>query len=174
MGSQKSLTDSRGAATESLAKHGANAGNPPAAPPLPVRLIAPFRAIKMSHMYTSLLSHCIFSTKDRAPEIDEELRPQLFAYMGGIARSIDCAALLINGVADHVHLLLSLPATLSMADAMRLIKTNSSKWVHEQWPARSGFAWQSGYGAFSVSLHGLFPTACAVGYFFAAAPRLHK
>jgi putative transposase len=105
----------------------------------------------MPHTYTNLLSHCIFSTKDRVPDIDADLLPKLCAYMGGIVRSIGGVALLINGVTDHVHLLASLPPALSMSDAMRLIKTNSSKWVHEQWPARAAFAWQTGYGAFSVS-----------------------
>lgn len=105
----------------------------------------------MAHTYTSLHYHCIFSTRNREPHIDVDLRPKLFPYMGGIVRSIGGSALLINGVADHVHMLMSLPARLTMADAMRLIKTNSSKWIHEQSPARSSFSWQTGYGAFSVS-----------------------
>ena len=56
-----------------------------------------------------------------------------------------------DGPADHGHLLLALPASVSVADAMRVVKTNSSRWVHEQWPQRRSFAWQTGYGAFSVS-----------------------
>jgi putative transposase len=105
----------------------------------------------MAHTYASLFYHCIFSTKDRAPQIVPQLAPDLFAYMGGIVRSLHGIPLLINGVADHVHMLIALPATLSIADAMRLVKTNSSKWVHERFPDHASFAWQSGYGAFSVS-----------------------
>jgi REP element-mobilizing transposase RayT len=58
---------------------------------------------------------------------------------------------MVNGTADHVHLLLRLPPSASIAEAMRVLKTNSSRWVHEKWPSRSTFGWQTGYGAFSVS-----------------------
>lgn len=105
----------------------------------------------MAHTFTNLLTHIIFSTKHRAPQIDQSLKPQLLAYMGGIVREINSAALLVNGTADHVHLLVRLPATVALADALRVIKTNSSRWVHEQGPTHSDFAWQTGYGAFSVS-----------------------
>jgi REP element-mobilizing transposase RayT len=105
----------------------------------------------MAHTFTNLLTHIVFSTKNRTPQIDQELKPQLLAYMGGIAREINGVALLINGTVDHVHLLVRLPATVALADVLRVIKTNSSRWVHEKWPTRSAFAWQIGYGAFSVS-----------------------
>jgi putative transposase len=105
----------------------------------------------MGQTFTSLLYHCVFSTKDREQQIVPDISPKLFPYMGGIVRSLNGAAILINGVPDHVHMLVSLPATLAIADAMRVVKTNSSKWIHEQWPARQTFAWQNGYGAFSVS-----------------------
>jgi putative transposase len=72
----------------------------------------------MGHTYSRLLYHCIFSTKDRAPELVPELAPKVFGYMGGIVRSLNGVALLINGVPDHVHMLVSLPATLCVADAM--------------------------------------------------------
>jgi putative transposase len=105
----------------------------------------------MAHTFTSLLTHAIFSTKDRQLSINAELKPQLFAYMGGIVREYTGTALMVNGTADHVHLLLRLPPSVSIAEAMRLLKTNSSRWVHEKWPSRSTFGWQTGYGAFSVS-----------------------
>ena len=105
----------------------------------------------MPHTYTSLLVHLIFSTKDRRPYLDAELRPRLFAYMGGILRELGSTPVLINGPEDHVHALTSLPATLALSDLMRVVKTNCSRWVHEQWPQRRQFAWQSGYGAFGVS-----------------------
>jgi REP element-mobilizing transposase RayT len=105
----------------------------------------------MAHTFTNLLTHVIFSTKDRTPSIDAELRPQLFAYMGGIVREHNGTALMVNGTADHVHLLLRLPPTISLAETTRVLRTNSSRWIHEKWPSRSTFGWQTGYGAFSVS-----------------------
>ncbi len=105
----------------------------------------------MPHTYTNLITHVIFSTKERLPFIDEELRPELYAYLGGIVREMKGKALVINGVADHVHLLISLPPSLPVADITRVLKTNSSRWIHEKWPAKKDFSWQAGYGAFSVS-----------------------
>jgi REP element-mobilizing transposase RayT len=105
----------------------------------------------MPHSFTNLLTHVIFSTKERAPFIDTELKPPLLAYMGGIVREMHATALIINGTADHVHLLIGLPPTPSLSDCMRILKTNSSRWVHEKWSAHSTFGWQSGFGAFSVS-----------------------
>lgn len=93
----------------------------------------------------------IFSTKDRLPHLDAELRPRLHGYIGGILRELNAIPIAINGPADHLHLLLAMPPALALADAMRVTKTNASRWVHEQWPHRGGFAWQTGYGAFSVS-----------------------
>jgi putative transposase len=97
------------------------------------------------------LVHAILSTKGRSPSLDPDVRTRLFPYMGGVLREIGAALLLINGPDDHVHLLTGLPATLAVAEAMRIVKSNSSKWIHEQWPGKADFAWQSGYGAFSVS-----------------------
>jgi len=105
----------------------------------------------MAHTYTNLLTHVIFSTKDRTPLIDAELKPKLLAYMGGILREMKGTALIINGTKDHVHLLIGLPPPLSLSEVMRVVKTNSSKWVHETRSSRATFGWQSGYGAFSVS-----------------------
>jgi putative transposase len=105
----------------------------------------------MSHSYACLPTHAVFSTKDRAPLVAGECREKLFPYMGGIVREMGGSALIIGGTADHAHMLLSLPPTQCVADALRVIKTNSSRWVHETWPVRRDFAWQTGYGAFSVS-----------------------
>jgi putative transposase len=105
----------------------------------------------MPHSYVSNLVHYIFSTKERLPSIDQELALRLWPYMGGIARENGMKALAVGGTADHVHTLLSLPATLSVAKAIQLIKGGSSKWVHDQFPRYQKFAWQDGYGAFSVS-----------------------
>ncbi len=106
----------------------------------------------MSHSYTSSLFHCVFSTKERRKVIDAELQARLWPYMGGIARENGMKALAVGGVEDHVHLLLSLPSTMAVAKAMQLIKGGSSKWVHDEFPERRDFAWQEGYGAFSVGV----------------------
>ncbi|MDZ4684062.1 MAG: IS200/IS605 family transposase [Planctomycetaceae bacterium] len=100
--------------------------------------------------YSRLLVHVVFSTKERHPWITDDLRSELHAYLGGIARNIDATPIVIGGVADHVHALIALPTKLSVADLVRTLKSNSSGWVHEKWPERL-FQWQNGYGAFSVS-----------------------
>ena len=105
----------------------------------------------MAHSYTHLLSHLNFSTKDRAPYIDAELMANLHLYLGGIVRELGGDAICIKGPSDHVHMLAGLPGSLAVADAMRVVKTNSSRWVHETWASRRDFAWQTGYAAFSVS-----------------------
>ena len=102
--------------------------------------------------YVCSYAHCVFSTKDRRPFITPGFRDQLWPYLGGIARENDIKALSIGGVEDHVHLLLSLPATMPIAKAMQLIKGGSSKWVHETFSEQRLFAWQAKYGAFSVSV----------------------
>jgi REP element-mobilizing transposase RayT len=104
----------------------------------------------MSRTFTNLLTHLIFSTKDREPFIVPEVKFELFAYLGGLTRELKGKAYGINGTTDHVHLLISLPPVVSISEALRFIKSNSSGWVHDKWPRRS-FAWQLGYGAFSVS-----------------------
>jgi REP-associated tyrosine transposase len=104
----------------------------------------------MSRTFTNLLTHIIFSTKDSEPFIVPELEPELYAYLGGLARELKGKAYGINGTADHVHMMISLPPLVSISEALRFIKSNSSGWVHDKWPRRS-FAWQLGYGAFSVS-----------------------
>ncbi len=105
----------------------------------------------MAHTFTSLLTHIIFSTKDRVPALEPVLKQRLFPYMGGIFRELDATALLINGPADHVHVLAALPAKLAPAEVLNKVKSNSSSWVHKTFPEWPTFAWQTGYGAFSVS-----------------------
>ena len=102
--------------------------------------------------YVCSCAHCIFSTKDRRRLITPEPRARLWPYLGGIARENDITALSIGGVEDHVQLLLSLPATMPIAKAMQLIKSGSSKWVHDTFSDQRLFAWQTKYGAFSVSV----------------------
>ena len=84
--------------------------------------------------------------------ITPELQPRLFQYMGGIARENKIKLLAAGGVDDHVHLLISMPSTISISKAMQLIKGGSSKWIHETFPEHRLFEWQQGYGAFSIGV----------------------
>jgi REP element-mobilizing transposase RayT len=106
----------------------------------------------MPHSYLSNLMHCVFSTKERHTFITPQMQQRLWPFIGGIAKENGMKALAIGGVADHVHVLLSLPATMPVAKAMQLIKGGSSKFVRETFPDMRNFAWQEGYGAFSISL----------------------
>lgn len=103
----------------------------------------------MSHTYTNLLTHIVFSTKERLPLITNEIKSELFAYLGGLIKELKGKPIIINGMNDHVHILASLPPTISTAEAMRFIKANSSKWITQKFG--KPFEWQKGYGAFSVS-----------------------
>lgn len=103
----------------------------------------------MSHTYTNLLTHIVFSTKERLPLVTDEIKPELFAYLGGLVKELKGKPIIINGMNDHVHILASLPPTLSIAEAMRFIKANSSKWITQKFG--KPFEWQKGYGAFTVS-----------------------
>jgi REP element-mobilizing transposase RayT len=103
----------------------------------------------MGHTYTNLLTQ--FSTKDRLPYLRVEQRHDVFTYIGGIVRELKGSALNVNGVDDHVHLLVRLPASLAVAKAVEIVKTNSSRWIHEGRVLHRTFAWQPGYAAFSVS-----------------------
>jgi len=107
--------------------------------------------IAMSHSYTSLLTHVVFSTKDRKPFIDATLESRLFPYFGGVLRQLGGKLYTVNGVEDHVHLLVELPPALAVAEAVRKIKGGSTHWIHETFSDRGAFAWQTGYSGFSVS-----------------------
>ena len=98
----------------------------------------------------SLHYHLIFGTQNREPWIAPTWRPRLHAYLGGILSSLDAVPEAIGGVDDHVHLLVGLRATHTLATVLREMKTASSRWVHEEIHLRE-FAWQEGYGAFTVS-----------------------
>jgi REP element-mobilizing transposase RayT len=105
----------------------------------------------MPSTYTNLLYHIIFSTKNRDPTIDKAWTDELYRYVGGIIRANGGTCVEINGMPDHVHILAKIKPAISIADILKLIKSNSSKWLNdEKVPGRS-FAWQEGYAAFSVS-----------------------
>ena len=106
----------------------------------------------MPHSFTHILIHYIFSTKNRQPFLADDIRQRVFSYMGGIARQNNIYPQIIGGVEDHVHMLVLLPKTLSIAKAIQLVKGGSSKWIHDEFPRLRDFAWQIGYGAFSVGL----------------------
>jgi REP element-mobilizing transposase RayT len=104
----------------------------------------------MSHTYTSLQYHLVFSTKDRRPLLSKELMGRVHTYTGGIVRNMQGEPICIGGTEDHVHALFSLKPNCCISDAACTIKANSSKWIHETFPTLP-FGWQEGYGAFTVS-----------------------
>jgi putative transposase len=104
----------------------------------------------MPHTYVSDLVHCVFSTKNRRNLIKPEIQSDLWAFVGGIANKNGLKTLIVGGTENHVHVLLSLPATMPLAKAMQLIKGASSHWMNDN-HARN-FAWQEGYGAFTVGI----------------------
>jgi REP element-mobilizing transposase RayT len=105
----------------------------------------------MPQSFTCLHYHVIFSTKNRMPTITAALQGRLYEYLGGILRAEKSILLAAGGMPDHVHPLCSLNKELAVATALRLLKANSSKWIHETFPEHRSFAWQAGYGAFAVS-----------------------
>ena len=105
----------------------------------------------MAHTFTNVLIHAVFSTSGRMALLTDAVRPEMHAYLGGVLRELGAVPIAIGGTADHVHLLACLPTSLAVADCLRVVKTNSSRWAKERWPRRRPFAWQGGYGAFSVS-----------------------
>jgi len=110
---------------------------------------APEGRKNMSHTSGNILLHFIFSTQGRHPLITPEFRDDLFAYLGGVIRQMNGTALIINGANDHVHMLVRVRPAHAAAEIARVVKTNSSRWVREN--HSRGFAWQTGYGVFSVS-----------------------
>jgi putative transposase len=112
------------------------------------------RHATMPSTYSSLNYHLVFSTKDRMPLISEELRPRLHEYLGGMVRRMEGVALGVGGVADHVHLLVSLKPVHRLADFMRDLKKDATRWIQEA-HAANAFAWQEGYAAITVSPSGL-------------------
>jgi putative transposase len=100
----------------------------------------------MPHALTNNLIHCVFSTKDRAGLISDP--PHLCKYIGGVAREKNIPLIIAGGTNNHIHVLIALPAVIPLSQAVRDLKGNSSRWMNEH---GASFAWQEGYGAFSVS-----------------------
>jgi len=103
----------------------------------------------VSHAFVKNHIHLIFGTKGGLPAIAKTIQPELWSYLAGICRNQGMAAIAINGMEDHTHILFHLPPVMSLAKAVQLLKANSSKWMNEH---GRRFAWQEGYSAFSVSL----------------------
>ena len=104
----------------------------------------------MAQSLSKVLVHLVFSTKGRMETLTPEIRAELFPYFTGILRNVGCTTLRIGGVEDHVHLLFAISRTLSIAQVAEKVKTSSTKWIKGKW--QIDFAWQLGYGAFSVSM----------------------
>lgn len=109
----------------------------------------------MAHSFGKLLYHVIFSTKMHKPVIAESWREKLHAYMHGIVENHGGRLHRAGGPADHVHLAVELKNDLAVAEAVGIVKANSSKWIHETFADSRDFAWQTGYAAFTVSLSSL-------------------
>ena len=103
----------------------------------------------MARTYTKLVYHIVFSTKERMPLITGEIRDRLYPYLGGVIRGEKGSLVEIGGVADHVHILARFGATVAVSEMVKRIKGNSSHWLSQE--VGTWFAWQTGYGAFTVS-----------------------
>jgi putative transposase len=104
----------------------------------------------MPQSHAFLLTHVIFSTRDRTPFISPESASDLYAYLATVVRNTGCECFRVGGVADHVHLAIRLARTTSIAKVVEESKASSSKWIKTQAGIPADFAWQKGYGAFSV------------------------
>jgi len=102
----------------------------------------------VSHTYALQFIHIVFSAKDRRNLVPAELLPRLIAYVGGINRKLGPDSIAVGGTPNHLHLLIGLPPTMRLAEAVQKLKANSWRWLGEQ---KITFEWQKGYGAFSVS-----------------------
>lgn len=107
----------------------------------------------MAHSIAVVYLHLVFSTKDRQPLIVSTWQNDLYSYLGGILKHLHSQPIIINGTMDHIHILCTLPREIDIASFLRNLKASSSKWVHQY--HNPHFAWQEGYGAFSVGLSNL-------------------
>ena len=105
----------------------------------------------MTNTFTCLEYHVVFSTKHREPWLGMDVQERVWAYLGGIVRQNDLKPLLIGGVHDHVHMLLSVPPSIAVSEALKQIKGGSSGWIKQNVPGCRAFGWQDGYGAFTLS-----------------------
>ena len=104
----------------------------------------------MANTFTCIRIHVVFSTKNRERWITPDIEENVWRFLGGICRDNGAKAMMAGGVEDHVHLLIGLSPSVALSELMRRLKGESSKWISSEWPALAGFAWQDGYGAFSI------------------------
>ncbi|MBA3938354.1 MAG: IS200/IS605 family transposase [Planctomycetes bacterium] len=112
----------------------------------------PWAVESMPHSLSSIWLHAIFSTKGRRPWLSAEVRARLLPYMMAVLGKSGALVRAIDGVEDHLHLLMRVRPEASPAEVMRVLKANSSKWIHATFPELGGFAWQGGYSVFTVSV----------------------
>lgn len=105
----------------------------------------------MANTYTQLNMHVVFSVKGRENILSAKIRPEIFKYISGILHNLNQYPLAVNGYKDHVHLFFELQPAKSLSDIVRIVKTNSSKWINENKFVPGKFSWQEGYGGFSYS-----------------------
>ncbi|PKQ61572.1 transposase [Labilibaculum filiforme] len=105
----------------------------------------------MANTYTQINVHAIFSVKGRENVLRDGFREDLFKYISGILNNNGQYSLAVNGHLDHVHIFFELSPTMALSDILRIVKTNSSKWINQEKLVKGKFSWQSGYGAFSYS-----------------------
>jgi len=112
----------------------------------------------MPQSLAKILVHTVFSTKDRRPFLrDQSLREELHRYLGGILTNLDCQPVIVGGVEDHVHLLCALSRTCEAAAMVKEVKRGSSLWLKTKSPDLQDFAWQNGYGIFSIGFSQIEP-----------------
>jgi putative transposase len=104
----------------------------------------------MANSFLSFQIHLVFSTKNRERWLNQTIEDTVWSYSAGIIRTHSGKAIQIGGVEDHIHILLSMPATIALSDFVKRIKGESSKWISAQWPHMREFRWQDGYGAFTI------------------------
>jgi REP-associated tyrosine transposase len=124
----------------------------------------------MPQSLASVYLHIVFSTKNRAPLITSDLRKRLDPYLAATALGNETKMLDIGGVEDHVHLLLSFGRHVTIADTVKTLKVASSRWVHDTFPNMREFAWQNGYGTFSIG----YPDLSDLKAYFARQVEHHK
>lgn len=111
----------------------------------------------MANTYSNCYYHLVFSTKDRRPYIAPEIEERVWAYIGGISRKHGFTAIQVGGMPDHSHSLIGAPPKVSPSDIAQRIKGDSSYWMRREFPQLADFAWQDGYGVFTVSKSAIPP-----------------
>jgi putative transposase len=109
------------------------------------------REVHMPRAFTQNFYHAVFSTTERVEFITPDLEQRLYPFVGGILRELRCTPIAINGMPDHLHMLVRYPSDLSHANLLQHVKSRSTGWVHDTFPALNRFSWQKGYGGFTVS-----------------------